>query len=159
MKCLACDRELRSRSLEKVTVDVCESGCGGIWLDAFELARVDEQLPQGLKEVASDPMLVADKDRRHACPRCEGIKMQRHFFSNEHRVEVDSCPGCGGYWLDAGELTVIRQGVKKPKKKKGAVRGFIRSGRKEPGKKRAGAGLNRIARKQTSSGFSLLETT
>jgi Zn-finger nucleic acid-binding protein len=24
-------------------------------------------------------------------------------------VQVDQCPNCGGYWLDAGELASIRQ--------------------------------------------------
>ena len=32
----------------------------------------------------------------------------RHFFSDKKKVEVDECPGCGGFWLDAGELANIR---------------------------------------------------
>jgi Zn-finger nucleic acid-binding protein len=32
----------------------------------------------------------------------------RHFFSVKKEVEVDECPGCGGFWLDAGELVKIR---------------------------------------------------
>ena len=114
MKCPACDGDLVSRTTENVTVDVCDGGCGGIWLDAFELARVDEALPRELQEVSRDPKLVVDHERKRPCPRCDGVKMQRHFFSATHRVEVDSCPGCGGYWLDAGELTQIRDDVKRP---------------------------------------------
>jgi Zn-finger nucleic acid-binding protein len=34
--------------------------------------------------------------------------MMRHFFSIKKDVEVDECPGCGGFWLDAGELGRIR---------------------------------------------------
>jgi len=34
--------------------------------------------------------------------------MMRHFFSVKKEVEVDECPGCGGFWLDAGELGKIR---------------------------------------------------
>jgi hypothetical protein len=34
--------------------------------------------------------------------------MMRHFFSPKRQVEVDECPGCGGVWLDAGELGRIR---------------------------------------------------
>ena len=30
-------------------------------------------------------------------------------FSAKRRVEVDECPGCGGCWLDAGELEKIRE--------------------------------------------------
>jgi Zn-finger nucleic acid-binding protein len=32
----------------------------------------------------------------------------RHFFSVKKKVELDECPGCGGFWLDAGELSKIR---------------------------------------------------
>ena len=34
--------------------------------------------------------------------------MQRHYFTAKHEVEVDECPGCGGFWLDHGELEKIR---------------------------------------------------
>ena len=111
MKCPACDRDLTARTLDNVTVDVCDGGCGGIWLDAFELARVDEALPREIRDIARDPKLVVDANRKRACPRCDGIKMQRHYYSYDHRVEVDSCPGCGGYWLDPGELSAIRKDV------------------------------------------------
>jgi Zn-finger nucleic acid-binding protein len=36
------------------------------------------------------------------------MKLHRHFFSAKRRIEVDECPNCGGYWLDAGELAQIR---------------------------------------------------
>ena len=35
--------------------------------------------------------------------------MQRHYFSVKRQVEVDECPACGGFWLDAGELVAIRE--------------------------------------------------
>lgn len=93
------------------TVDVCQGGCGGIWFDAFELERVDEE-----SETAGEPLLaisrnehvVIDPSRKRDCPRCQGVKLHRHFFSAKRRVEVDQCPNCGGYWLDAGELALIR---------------------------------------------------
>jgi Zn-finger nucleic acid-binding protein len=49
-----------------------------------------------------------DRSRKRECPRCSGVKLHRHFFSAKRRVEVDQCPSCGGYWLDAGELAMIR---------------------------------------------------
>ena len=95
----------------KLVVDVCQDGCGGIWFDAFELQQVDEQ-----NEVAGEPLLhirrderiVVDPLRKRECPRCAGMKLHRHFFSAKRRIEVDECPNCGGYWLDAGELAQIR---------------------------------------------------
>jgi len=34
--------------------------------------------------------------------------MMRHFASVKRRITLDECPKCGGTWLDAGELTAIR---------------------------------------------------
>jgi Zn-finger nucleic acid-binding protein len=49
-----------------------------------------------------------DLSLKRACPRCDGVKLKRHFFSAKRQIDVDLCPGCGGYWLDAGELEKIR---------------------------------------------------
>jgi Zn-finger nucleic acid-binding protein len=144
MNCPACDHDLSARTLDNVTVDVCDGGCGGIWLDAFELARVDEELPCEIRDIAKDPKLVIDNDRKRPCPRCDGIKMQRHFYSSAHRVEVDSCPGCGGYWLDAGELSAIREDVKKPKRADGPVR--VQLTEKKSAKTVGGSGLSQADR-------------
>lgn len=34
--------------------------------------------------------------------------MMRHFFSVKKEVEIDTCAGCAGVWLDTGELARIR---------------------------------------------------
>ena len=111
MKCPACFNELTQVQVGRLIVDACDGGCGGIWFDAFELEHVDEE-----GEVAGEPLLhinrdervVVDAARKRDCPRCEGIRLHRHFFSAKRRVQVDQCPNCGGYWLDAGELWAIR---------------------------------------------------
>lgn len=111
MICPACSRELTETQVGAVVVDVCRGGCGGIWFDLFELQRVDEQheaAGEPLLNIPRDPALKVDFTRKRACPRCEGIKLKRHFFSTKRQVEVDQCPNCGGYWLDAGELEKIR---------------------------------------------------
>ncbi len=111
MNCPACSRDLIEVQVGSVCVDICQGGCGGIWFDAFELQKVDEdheQAGEHLLAIELDPNVVVDSTHRRSCPRCAGIKLQRHFFSAKRRVEVDQCPNCGGYWLDAGELTQIR---------------------------------------------------
>ncbi|MFO1514021.1 MAG: zf-TFIIB domain-containing protein [Verrucomicrobiota bacterium] len=111
MKCPACFNELTEFKFGGVLVDACAGGCAGIWFDAFELQKVDEQheVPgEHLLHVQRDPNLQVDFSRRRDCPRCDGIKLQRHFFSAKKQVEVDQCPNCGGYWLDEGELEKIR---------------------------------------------------
>jgi len=95
-----------------ITVDVCAGGCAGIWLDHFELAKIDEQSESAgaaLLETSGDRSLSIDLDRRRTCPKYEPrMEMMRHFESVARKVAVDECPDCGGIWLDAGELNVIR---------------------------------------------------
>jgi len=111
MKCPACFNELTQVQVGSLQVDVCQGGCGGIWFDAFELQRVDEERESAgepLLQIQRDERVLVDPSRKRECPRCPGIKLQRHFFSAKRKVEVDQCPNCGGYWLDAGELASIR---------------------------------------------------
>jgi Zn-finger nucleic acid-binding protein len=111
IKCPACFNALTPVQVGAVNVDVCHA-CGGIWFDAFELQRVDEA-----HETAGEWLLQADREKRvqvdtqrkRDCPRCEGVKLKRRYYSPRRQVEIDECPGCGGYWLDAGELEKIRE--------------------------------------------------
>jgi Zn-finger nucleic acid-binding protein len=111
MKCPACFNNLSPMQVGSLVVDVCQGGCGGIWFDAFELKRVDEEdeaAGEALMEIRRNPEITVDFTRKRECPRCSGVKLHRHFFSARRRVEVDECPNCAGYWLDAGELAAIR---------------------------------------------------
>jgi uncharacterized protein len=111
MKCPACFNELTAFQVGDFTVDVCHGGSGGIWFDAFELQKVDEEREtagEPLLHIQRDERLIVDQSRKRECPRCVGVKLHRHFFSAKRRVEVDQCPNCAGYWLDAGELALIR---------------------------------------------------
>lgn len=110
MNCPACGNELTAKTINEVEVDVCDGGCGGIWFDAFELAKFDEAHEEAseLLEVTRDESVIVDRSKRYHCNRCKDIVMARHFFSVKHEVEVDECPGCNSIWLDGGELETIR---------------------------------------------------
>jgi Zn-finger nucleic acid-binding protein len=111
MKCPACENQLQQMTVADVTVDICKGGCGGIWFDQFELQKFDEpheSAGQALLEVERKEGLAIDRSKPLNCPKCEGVVMMRHFFSVKQNVEVDECAGCGGFWLDAGELATIR---------------------------------------------------
>jgi len=95
-----------------LTVDVCRGGCGGIWFDNFELRKVDEQQEaagEALLDIPRDKNIRIDAARTKSCPKCEGVKMMKHFFSVKKSVEIDECGACGGIWLDYGELGTIRR--------------------------------------------------
>jgi hypothetical protein len=111
MKCPACFNELSQTQVGSLVVDVCQGGCGGIWFDSFELQRVDEEdelAGERLLQIKRNERIVVDTSRKRECPRCASTRLHRHFFSAKRRIEVDQCPNCGGYWLDAGELAQIR---------------------------------------------------
>ncbi|MFA5261544.1 MAG: zf-TFIIB domain-containing protein, partial [Candidatus Omnitrophota bacterium] len=111
MKCPACSNELELMTVEGLSVDVCRNGCGGIWFDNFELKRVDERnesAGEKLLQVEKNPGTVVDHSQKRLCPKCKDQKMLKHFMSVKRAVEVDECPECGGFWLDAGELGQIR---------------------------------------------------
>jgi len=111
MKCPACSNVLQEMTVGNVTVDVCKGGCGGIWFDNFELKKFDkphEAAGELLLDIERDESIVLDHTKRLKCPKCDDIVMMRHFFSVKKQVQVDECPGCAGFWLDAGELRKIR---------------------------------------------------
>jgi Zn-finger nucleic acid-binding protein len=123
MKCPACFNELSKMQVGNVEVDVCHGGCGGVWFDAFELQRVDEETEAGepLLHIPSDPKVIVDGTRKRDCPVCDEIKLKRRFFSPKRQVEIDECPNCGGYWLDAGELAKIRAEKSQPAAAKSTI--------------------------------------
>jgi uncharacterized protein len=111
MRCGVCGNVLSLVTVGGITVDVCKGGCGGIWFDRYELMKVDESHEHAGEELlyverAAD--LDVNLSKRISCPKCADVVMMRHFFSVKRGVEVDECPNCGGYWLDAGELATIR---------------------------------------------------
>lgn len=112
MKCPACEWPLTSLDAGSVTVDICKGGCGGIWFDNFELKKVDEPNEidgKTLLEIERDETRLVDTNQRRRCPKCGDVVLMRHFYSDKRDVEVDTCPGCGGIWLDPGELAQIRR--------------------------------------------------
>jgi len=111
LNCPACGHELAELTAGDVTVDACRSGCGGVWFDNGELSEVDdpeEQAGESVTDVPEKWASAIDQSRKRACPRCDGVVMFKRFFSPREEVEIDECPGCGGIWLDAGELERIR---------------------------------------------------
>lgn len=113
LNCPRCETPLTLFQVDQIDLDICQNGCGGIWFDRFELDKIDERseldpalLPQINCHKPARP--VTASDRIH-CPKCKNIVMMRFFHSVKRRTEVDHCPGCGGHWLDPGELSTIQE--------------------------------------------------
>jgi hypothetical protein len=129
MNCPACGKQLVAKTVGDLTVDACDGGCGGLWFDQLELRKVDDQdeaTGEALLAVRRDPKTRVDPKAPRNCPKCRAQPMVRHFYSVRRAAEVDECPKCGGYWLDAGELAAIRSQFKSNEERQAAAHQFFR---------------------------------
>jgi len=53
-------------------------------------------------------MPLSDAGARLKCPKDLDVVMMRCYYSSKQQIEIDECPQCGGIWLDAEELSGIR---------------------------------------------------
>ncbi|MFK7826719.1 MAG: zf-TFIIB domain-containing protein [Oligoflexales bacterium] len=124
MKCPRCENSLSLLKVNDVELDVCQNACGGIWFDKWELQKLDEHHEVDVSvfsQIKCNHNIQVDMEKRLDCPKCDRkIVMMRHFHSVKRRVEVDECPGCGGYWLDLGELVMIHENYSSDSERKAA---------------------------------------
>lgn len=110
MTCPVCSSPMNTQDFGGVAVDVC-SNCKGLWFDWEELSKVDGEnadLGAALKDALNSPR-HPDADRGKVnCPKC-GLPLHRHGYKMVKGVSIDECYQCGGFFLDAGELKVIRE--------------------------------------------------
>ncbi len=110
--CPACGKKMHKVYLpaQKINLDVCLNGCGGIYFDNREFKKVDENHEDisALVEVLEGKTFKkVDESDVRKCPVC-GMNMVKNFASAKHEVQVDECYGCGGKFLDYSELAKIR---------------------------------------------------
>jgi len=115
MKCPACKGPLREKDAGGMTLDICYGGCGGIWFDANELDRVTARAAASLHTIWQAPVGKLNLSEPRRCPRCPDQDLDRKWFSERKKVEIDQCPTCGGVWLDAGEFSRVYDEIKGPK--------------------------------------------
>jgi len=91
-------------------IDVCAGGCGSMWFDWGELARLDEShegAGEALRAALANPRDNPPNRGALLCPKC-GNRMFEHLYKYAKEVNVDECYQCGGFFLDSGELHQIR---------------------------------------------------
>lgn len=110
--CPACGKLMKKIYLEEqdIIVDICLDGCGGIWFDNRELAKVDEKHEDIL------PITEAKKDKdfesvdvslTRFCPHCK-VPMVKNYVSAKKEIVIDECYTCGGKFFDHKELEAMR---------------------------------------------------
>jgi len=110
---------MNERDVGNIKIDICNT-CQGIWFDWQELSKLDEA-HEGLIDDLDKILNIkrkCDKTRGQIkCPKCN-IPMQTHPYRGIMQVNVDECYGCAGFFLDAGELKIIRDNFKSDKERK-----------------------------------------
>jgi Zn-finger nucleic acid-binding protein len=88
---------------EGIEIDRCRH-CQGLWFDAGEIEALSEkkaaaELDTG--DVATGRSLNAIQD--YDCPRCSEVMVHTTDARQPH-ISFETCSGCQGSFLDAGEL-------------------------------------------------------
>ncbi len=105
INCPKCPSEVlvETPALGNIPLDVCP-GCSGIW---FEKGELEALLRQSQGGGQADLQLLDPKPEGQDCPACK-VKMSRGGLVTP-LLRVDKCETCGGVWLDAHELALVKK--------------------------------------------------
>ncbi len=112
IKCPACGTLMKKVFLENqnILIDICLDGCGGIWLDNRELAKVDEKDEDitPLNEALNGKTFInVDTTAERICPICNKPMVKNHVSAKQD-ICIDECYHCGGKFFDRNELELMR---------------------------------------------------
>ena len=99
-----------------VELDRCES-CGGFWFDDGEVSALaphlarDAGVPDLDLNIVHEKPKVVQRDEERICPRCS-LAMRTFNYCYNSNIMLDRCSGCGGVWMDGGELEEVISYVK-----------------------------------------------
>jgi Zn-finger nucleic acid-binding protein len=102
MDCPVCLKEMAEQVFFEVESNICQF-CGGVWLDAGELADFIKKgtVPQRLMaNYCIDESLKKVEEGHRNCPRCRNL-LQLIVHKG---INIDFCYRCRGVWFDKGEL-------------------------------------------------------
>jgi PAT family beta-lactamase induction signal transducer AmpG len=103
MRCPKCRADMEPIDYEGTEVDRCTI-CQGIWFDAGEIEILKDKkaaaaIDVGDKKIGKQSNTIDHYD----CPRCGGA-MVRVVDPVQTHIWYETCSGCSGSYLDAGEL-------------------------------------------------------
>lgn len=107
--CPSCRVEMGALDYLGVPIDLCPD-CAGVWFDDGELARLATAAPAALEalDARNTPELeilnVPGSMKR--CPRCD-VHLRSYHYRYHSPVVIDSCPECGGIFVEDQELEAI----------------------------------------------------
>ena len=111
LNCPRCRTPLETRPVATasgpVVVDVCTTGCGGVWLDSDDMsAGLD--VTDDLQALTVAPTRTPDTSLPVNCPICDTV-MVRYRWNYTSPVVLDQCEGGHGTWVDGGEVQAMEE--------------------------------------------------
>lgn len=110
MECPKCGGSFETKSVgEAIKIDRCNK-CSGLFVPVGVTHKLladwapDTNPDTGSAKVGEKFDKVDDID----CPRCH-IKMDKIEDIDQPHIWLESCPGCGATFFDAGELTDLKE--------------------------------------------------
>jgi PAT family beta-lactamase induction signal transducer AmpG len=103
MRCPKCRADMEPIDYEGTEVDRCTI-CQGIWFDAGEIEIMKDKKAAAAIDIGDTKVgKESNTIDRYDCPRCGGA-MVRVVDPVQHHIWYETCSGCSGSYLDAGEL-------------------------------------------------------
>lgn len=115
ISCPQCDSVMKKIFIPTVglSVDICADSCGAIFFDNQEMQKITNSNANTseIREILDKgDFKTLPKREVIVCPAC-GQRMQKTILQG-FNIEIDTCYGCGGIFLDNGEYDIIRQCVR-----------------------------------------------
>jgi Zn-finger nucleic acid-binding protein len=111
LNCPRCQEPMRTQTVAApatpVVIDVCDTGCGGLWLDDADM-HTGLDVTDDLQAVSVTPCRTPDCGQPASCPIC-GEPMQRYRWNYTSPVTLDQCAAGHGTWVDAGEVQAMEE--------------------------------------------------
>src|SRR5438477_704866 len=109
LNCPRCNQAMATQTVQATTtpvvIDVCATGCGGIWLDAADMS-MGLDVTDDLQQVTVTCSATPDTSQPAPCPVCHQV-MDRYRWNYTSPVTLDQCPEGHGTWIDAGEVQAM----------------------------------------------------
>ena len=104
MRCPKCRADMETVEYEGTEVDRCTI-CQGIWFDAGEIDMLKNKQAASALDIGDRKTgKKSNAVDRYDCPRCGGA-MVRVVDPVQNHIWYETCSGCSGSYLDAGELS------------------------------------------------------
>jgi Zn-finger nucleic acid-binding protein len=105
--CPVCQSNLEAKTVADASVDVCPR-CGGVFFDQDELAAAKRSGLAKLDAEIECREKVEEPKGPKLCPKCR-VGMDAYRYQYTSNIVLDTCPDCGGVWVDDGELSRMEE--------------------------------------------------